>query len=171
MPALKGLAETWLSEAGAALEEFVDLRAEECCSRALEVLVRAAKCPGGGGLACIWKLMGDACTMLRELSAETFGNFVLPKELSLSEGEKVGKKTVLEVGGRCYQRAARCDPELPSCWRDLALNFHARAVECEGGDEKLVARALGAAKKQVALMPKSAQAWNLLGFLAVSWEK
>ncbi len=146
VPALKGLSETWLSEARAALEEFVDLRAEECCSRALQVLVRAAKCPGGGGLACIWKLMGDACTMLRELSAETFGNFVLPKELSLTAGEKVSKKTVLEVGGRWYQRGARCEPELPPCWRDLAPNFHARAEEWEGGAEKMGARGLGAAQ-------------------------
>ena len=100
-------------------------------------------------------------------------------ERDWSESVPVSKGQVLEVGTRCYLRSARACPDLSSVWHDLAVNYHARANAVsasaeEGGGrsrEDLVERSLAAAKKALALDPKSPQAWNLLGYLALSWDR
>ena len=92
---------------------------------------------------------------------------------SLDDSTSVSKKQALEIGGRCYLRGTRCGPDLPSAWRDLALNYHARSTLEEEGEEreKLSERAMSAARKCLALQPKSVEAWNLLGLLAINCDK
>ncbi len=84
------------------------------------------------------------------------------------------KARVLEIGCRCLARAAASGlnpaASAVSCWRDLAMCYHARARQKQDNDE-LVKKAFAAARKCVALDTKSAEAWNLLGFLAVSWDR
>lgn len=87
-----------------------------------------------------------------------------------------GKHQVLEIAGRCYLRATKVNPDLSSCWHDLAINYHIRARIAQGEAEKkedsdLVSKAFMAAKKCLLLTPRSAESWNLLGFLALNWDR
>ncbi len=69
VPGLKGLAECLVQSAKVALDEFVDARAVRCCQEALSLLARAAR--ADPAVSCLWKLMGEACILLRELPEET----------------------------------------------------------------------------------------------------
>ncbi len=52
-----------------ALDEYVDDKAVRCCEEAVRLLVRAATVDPA--VACLWKLMGEACTIIRDLPEET----------------------------------------------------------------------------------------------------
>ena len=77
---------------------------------------------------------------------------------------------MLELGARCYARAAQLQLENAGIWRNLAVNYHAQA-ECKSDQDsvtKMRAKALSSAKRALSLEPKSAAHWNVLGVLAMS---
>ncbi len=92
-----------------------------------------------------------------------------PRESSLP----CDKRQVLEVGSRCFLRAARCSHESAAACRDLAVSYHARAgLKGEAGKkDALVEKAFAAARKSVCLDPQSSEGWNLLGYLAIHWNR
>ena len=68
VPALKGLSESLLSSAAENLEAHLNLKSLDQTKEALVILVQAASIQPG--LACLWKLMGEACTHLWQLPME-----------------------------------------------------------------------------------------------------
>lgn len=63
-----GLGETWVSLARSALTQFFHGRAADHCQSAILCLTRAASLRPD--LSCLWKLLGDACTLLNTLPEE-----------------------------------------------------------------------------------------------------
>ncbi len=101
-----------------------------------------------------------------------------PNPGDVSASSPCNKHRLLEVGSRCLLRATKCDPGLASAWRDLAVCYYARTQLpdiCTNGalEEvgKLKDKALSAARRCLAIEPKSAESWNLLGYLALNFDK
>ena len=101
-----------------------------------------------------------------------------PNPGDISASSPCNKRRLLEVGSRCLLHATKCDPGLASAWRDLAVCYYARTelpdIGTIGGLEdadKLKDKAILAARRCLAIDPKSAESWNLLGYLALNFDK
>ena len=62
VPALLGLAETLVAQGCQFVETAVDLNVVDNCRDAIRVLTRAAR--ARPDIGAVWKLMGQACTMV-----------------------------------------------------------------------------------------------------------
>ena len=174
MAALKGKAEALISQASDYLEQNIDPNVVDNCREAVAALTSAASLRPE--VTCLWRLMGDALTLMRPLPEEVIAPFEVPGRLAGSDDQShavvalESKLSVLELGARCYARAAQLQPDNAGIWRNLAVNYHAQA-QCGGDTDsvaKLRAKALSAAKRALSLEPKSAANWNVLGVLAMS---
>lgn len=177
MVALVGLAETLIIMARKHYENFFHANVKEDCLRAIAVLTSAAveKASSGG----IWKLLGDACSLLSPLPT-SMAVFAVPARLmdsscaDLQVMKEVSKFEILQLGARCYALALEISPADATLWNDLAVNTFLQALALAEDEETntnettvkdLMQRAIRAVKKSLALDPKDSKTWISLGVM------
>lgn len=158
VPALKGIGETYVQVARSLLSKFFDGRARDTCQLAVGQLFRAVSFRPD--LSCLWKLIGDACTLLHVLPSDNF-RFEKPDKTVMNKLE------TLELGGRCYIRALKLLPECSSLWHDLGVNYIHQS-QCSTGEAaiSLAEKSVQALKKAIQLEPTNHKHWNALGYVA-----
>ncbi|XP_064650742.1 tetratricopeptide repeat protein 37-like [Lineus longissimus] len=172
VPALKGLGETQVNLAGSALHSYFNRKAVDLCEEAVWNLTRAAT--HRPDLACLWKLMADACTMVAPVSSST-GIMKLPKKLncpsaSLDESVVVDKCEVLAIGAKCYGYALKVLPEDASLWHDLGVNFYRQSqnVSSEKEVQELCHKSTQVLKKAICMDQNRHLYWLALGVVSLS---
>ncbi|XP_060595460.1 tetratricopeptide repeat protein 37-like [Ruditapes philippinarum] len=158
VPALKGVGESYVLVAKSLLWKFFHGRARDTAQLAVLHLSRAATIRPD--MSCLWKLIGDACTILHVLPAQNF-RFEKPDKGVLTKHE------TLELGSRCYIRALKVLPECSSLWHDLGVNFIHQS-QCSDGESarSLAEKSVQALKKAIQLEPANHKHWNALGYVA-----
>ena len=160
-----------LDEAKEFLADGLNKRAVDNCEQALSALAVAVKASGLDALSCLWKLMGQVCTVLHDLPEE-LAALVVPAEVlpTLQAGTKATKLQLYQLGAKCFVRAVQIDPDNPSLWHDLAMNhyYHSR----EGHDvHDLLRKSEAAARKALSLDPTCHTHWNALGLIGAAGER
>ncbi|XP_068693840.1 tetratricopeptide repeat protein 37-like isoform X1 [Montipora foliosa] len=172
VPALKGLGETYLNQARTAIEQNFNGKAVDCVLEAVGVLARAVQ--HRPGLSCLWKLLGDCCTIIHPLANESLRGKIPDNLRKYVPGEPLEfqhKKEFLALGSSAYGRALKLQPECGTLWGDLGFNSFQQAKILDGEDKKKMARrSLQAVKKGLSLQPSSHKLWNSLGVVAASEE-
>ncbi|XP_011614358.2 tetratricopeptide repeat protein 37 isoform X1 [Takifugu rubripes] len=175
VPALKGLGECQLSLAKSLMEDCRDGGAVDLIQQAIVNLFRAVELRPD--LSCLWKLLGDACTAVSTVSPNR-AQLAIPAALAGlvpdAQNQLLNQAQALKVGERCYVRALRLMPEVPSLWHDLGLNYyHQSRLPCVSGGEEnapclLLEKAQECLKKAVMLDSASHNHWNALGVISMS---
>ena len=80
MAALKGLAEALISQAAEHVEQNIDPNVVDNCREAVAALTSAASTRPE--VTCLWRLMGDALTLMRPLPEEVVAPFPVPGRLA-----------------------------------------------------------------------------------------
>ncbi|KAK2552919.1 Tetratricopeptide repeat protein 37 [Acropora cervicornis] len=105
VPALKGLGETYLNQARSAIEQDLNGKAVDCVLEAITVLAQAIK--HKPGLSCLWKLLGDCCTIIHPIANEAFRGGSIPDNLrKFVRGEPeefVQKQDMLALGSSFWR--------------------------------------------------------------------
>lgn len=169
VPALKGIGETYILLANHHLELFFNGKARDNCQEALNYLTRAAT--HRPDLSCLWKFMGDACTIIHHMAKETFRMEVPKKLLEKSDQESTVLSMIqtLELGARCYGRALKILPECASLWHDLGFNLFHQSQNCPSEAMTTVAgKSINSLKKALSLDSSNHLHWNALGVVASS---
>ena len=157
LPALRGLAETYLAQAGVFLEQFVDKNVVDCVEAGLTVLTRAAVVRPG--LAGTWRLMGELCSLVTRVSEELVS--VPSVLLSSDHGHEnsdttCDKSSVLQLGIRCFTKSLVLEQDNAHTWHDLGL------LQSAAGDQD---RAVASIKKSISLDSRQGQFWCSLGLV------
>ncbi|KAL9987357.1 hypothetical protein ACROYT_G001647 [Oculina patagonica] len=171
VPALKGLGETYLNQARAALQQDFNGKAVDCVMEAINVLARAVQCRPG--LSCLWKLIGDCCTVIHPVSDSSIRGTIPDNLKKYTPGEPgdLNKKQLLALGSSAYGRALKLQSECGSLWGDLGFNCFQQSKILEGDDkEKMAHRSVQALKKAITLQPSNHKLWNSLGVVTASKE-
>ncbi|XP_013407175.1 tetratricopeptide repeat protein 37 isoform X1 [Lingula anatina] len=169
VPALKGLGEAYVHLARDSLKQVFSGRAVDQCQEAIHHLTRAASFRPD--LSCVWKLMGDACTLIHVVAAERVSmrvpGMLLEKGKS-AESEHLSKAQVLTLGARCYGRALKLLPECSTLWQDLGLNYYRQNQATVDLQVKKATmdKAVQALKRAVSLDPRNHKHWTSLGVVA-----
>uniref|UniRef100_A0A8C8SDS5 Tetratricopeptide repeat domain 37 n=1 Tax=Pelusios castaneus TaxID=367368 RepID=A0A8C8SDS5_9SAUR len=170
VPALKGLGECYLMMARAAVADYLDGRVLDYVEQALEYFTRATK--HRPDVSCLWKLLGDACTIVHVISSPKVNVKVLGSLIGQNVGKQMLKKSeLLSLGGRCYGRALKLMSS-PNTWCDLGINYYRQAqhLTTAGSDmneiSELLEKSLQCLKKAVRLDSKNHLYWNALGVVA-----
>ncbi|XP_069945055.1 superkiller complex protein 3 [Cherax quadricarinatus] len=173
---LIGLAEALIAIARKYYEQFFHANVKDACLRAITALMKAASIKPES--SCIWKLMGDACTLLHPVPA-SLAKFTVPAKLiqkeikDLDEMTVVDKLQILQMGARCYGVALQIGDDA-ALWHDLGVNTYLQGKVMEannkGGDEAaikdLMDRSVMALRKSLSLDPLNGMNWNSLGIIA-----
>nr|XP_058948066.1 tetratricopeptide repeat protein 37-like [Pocillopora verrucosa] len=171
VPAMKGLGETYLNQARSALQQDFNGKAVDCVMAAIHVLARAVQCKPG--LSCLWKLIGDCCTIIHPVSNISIRGTIpdnLKKHIH-GEHNDLDKTQLLALGSGAYGRALKLQPDCGSLWGDLGFNCFQQAKILKGNvKEKMAHRSLQALKKGLTLQPSNHKLWNSLGVVAASRE-
>uniref|UniRef100_A0A8C0QRM7 SKI3 subunit of superkiller complex n=1 Tax=Chelonoidis abingdonii TaxID=106734 RepID=A0A8C0QRM7_CHEAB len=168
VPALKGLGECYLMMARAALADYLDGRVLDYVEQALEYFTRLHR----PDVSCLWKLLGDACTIVHVISSSRVNVKVLGSLLGQNKGKQMLKKSeLLSLGGRCYGRALKLMSS-PNTWCDLGINYYRQAQHLTAANSdtneisELLEKSLQCLKKAVRLDSKNHLYWNALGVVA-----
>ncbi|XP_072439260.1 superkiller complex protein 3 isoform X1 [Chiloscyllium punctatum] len=169
VPALKGLGECYLMMTRSALDDCLDGRALDSAEEALQYLARAVQCRPD--VSCLWKLIGDTCTVLHVLSPAKVN--IRVSAILIGQDEKrnvhyLDKNELLRLGGRCYGRALTLMSTSANLWCDLGVNYYRQAQATAEGNivSELLEKALLCLKKSVMLDSKNHLHWNALGVVA-----
>lgn len=164
VPALKGLAETYLSQAEEYQSEGFIGRLVECCSKSLELLVRASVL--GPHLACLWSLLGQTCLHLRSVPDKDIARLRIPSVLIDEKNDSLlpSRRQVMELGSRFFLCAVKLLPDSASLWHNLAVSYQSSWLLDRCDSSKISAEA--AVKRALALEPKEPSHWDLLGLIA-----
>ncbi|KAG7169340.1 Tetratricopeptide repeat protein 37-like [Homarus americanus] len=174
---LIGLAEALIAAARKHYEQFFHANVKDACLRALVCLIRAASIKPES--ACIWKLIGDACTLLYPMPT-SLSNFSIPAKLiqkdveDLEEMTEVDKMQILQIGARCYGVALQVTKDDAMLWHDLGVNTYLQGKVLEEGVDgrndvntrDLMDRSVMALRKSLSLDPLNGKTWNSLGIVA-----
>ncbi|XP_063956194.1 tetratricopeptide repeat protein 37-like [Lytechinus pictus] len=166
VPALSGQGETYILMAKAALHEFFNARGVSYIQEAITVLTRAVLLRSD--ICGLWKLLGDACTVLAPLHDNLIrisvnGAFTCGDEKKI---ETLDKGELLALGGRCYGRAVERQKECASLWHDLGINFYHQYQYTQ--DVKMANKALQFIRKAIKLDESNHIHWTALGVVAAS---
>ncbi|KAL4223110.1 Tetratricopeptide repeat protein 37 [Mactra antiquata] len=159
VPALKGIGESYVQVAKSLLSKYFHGRACDMVQLAVQHLTRAV-CVRPD-MSCLWKLMGDACTILHVLPSENF-------KFEKSDKSVMTKLETLQFGGRCYIKALKILPECSSLWHDLGVNYLYQSldtVETEAAFS-LAEKSVQSLKKAIEVEPTNHRHWNALGYMA-----
>ncbi|XP_055938713.1 SKI3 subunit of superkiller complex protein-like [Argiope bruennichi] len=172
VPALIGLAETYILAAKKALSECLYGLARDCCQETLNTLAKAAG--SKHGLSSLWKLAGDACSIPFGLDDEWFP-ITVPYELHQeTEKETVScnKSQLLTFGSKFFGRALQIKDSVSTLWHDLGVNCHLQSMLATDRNEKVnfAKKAFICFQKAVSLCPGYEPHWTALGVIAVSEE-
>ncbi|XP_069681678.1 tetratricopeptide repeat protein 37 [Periplaneta americana] len=177
VPALKGLGETCLCLARSYFTRQLLGCCRDSCQNAVNPLCTALE--ERKDLSCLWKLLGDASTLVAQLpdkySYLQFRAWATTAACDHEDDTKfveLEKANVFQQAVRCYCRALSLASGNALVWHDLAYVYHLQAGYIEEVETKtqLQEHALAAVKKCVMLNPKNWQHWNLLGAVAASPE-
>ncbi|EDO37642.1 predicted protein, partial [Nematostella vectensis] len=168
VPALKGLGEACLCLARSALAEDFNSRAVDHVGEGLHALAKAVEV--SPGMSCLWKLIGDCCTVLHPVASSSVRYIavtVLQKCLGNDSVAVAGKKELLSIGTSAYGRALKCLPDCASLWNDLGFSYflQAKVSHLSFLDMFLDMKVL---KKGVSLEPTNHKLWNTLGVVCGS---
>ncbi|XP_071964679.1 tetratricopeptide repeat protein 37-like [Antedon mediterranea] len=168
VPALKGLGETYLLLAKDSLVEFLNLKAVDYVANSITALNKAIMLRPD--LSCLWKLLGDACTILHVLDLVSIK---IPAVLTNVTSDSstlvdVGKFALLAIGSRCYGKALQLLPDCASLWHDLGINYFRQAQYAE--QIELSNKAVQCLKKAVSIDSNNNSHWNALGTIWASKE-
>uniref|UniRef100_T1IWR9 Tetratricopeptide repeat protein 37 n=1 Tax=Strigamia maritima TaxID=126957 RepID=T1IWR9_STRMM len=197
IPALKGYGVVKLLEANYYFDECLPGLAKDCNAKAIEIFsnhlsicqfVNLSICQFVNlsidvnlsftravllqpNLSCLWKLLGDACTLTRRIPPESC-QFEIDQEFvtKANVGNKtLRKEQLLDLGTRCYRQALSLH-QSDELWHDIAMNYHYQAMYATDVNEKqkLFNHSLLAIKKALALNPQHFAHWSALGIVAVS---
>ncbi|KAK4289500.1 hypothetical protein Pmani_037531, partial [Petrolisthes manimaculis] len=183
--ALVGLAEAQLAAARRAADQAMFSNVKEACTAALTALTRAGSMQPES--ACIWKLVGDGCTLLYQVPPSLTplhipARLVNKEATDLNQQTSITKLEVLQLGARCYGLGLQLNESDAGLWHDLATNMYQQArlqehttihekqqqQQVESKDEvakELLQRALMALRKSLNLDPSSGQTWTTLGII------
>ncbi|TRY80081.1 hypothetical protein TCAL_09328 [Tigriopus californicus] len=165
VPALKGLGDSLLAQAKDYLLEGINRSVVTHCQESLVHITKAAK--HRPDISCLWKLLGEACTLIRGLPADIV-QISIPSNLAGSGPNKLEKTGVLALGAKCFLRALQINGEDPSVWHDLAVNYDAQATEMEGqGVPDVRQKAMISIRRAITLEPSGHSHWNVCGVLAL----
>ncbi|XP_011301228.1 tetratricopeptide repeat protein 37 [Fopius arisanus] len=171
IPALKGLAETYL---GLARENS---RAQ-LLGRSSENIQQAADCLTDAivekpSLSCLWKLLGDACYRAatfpqKYCTLNVAGGLVQnPTERRVT----LKKTELLSLSSRCFCRALSLSKDSSFLWHDLACCYLTQLRLDSSVDLLSTAKkSLAAAQQAVKLNPSTWVHWNLLGVICMTEE-
>lgn len=174
IPALQGLSTAYLEQCRRDLKQLLYGRAIDRCQDAIKHLASAAKMRPE--ISCLWKQLGDACTMLHMVPSQLLRINVAAELLksgstSAEATELLTKKEILPLGARCYGMALKLQPDMSSLWHDLGVNYYAQTKVVEKVMSKVMAiKSLQALRKSVTLDPSNHQHWTALGVVAASKE-
>ncbi|KAJ9592014.1 hypothetical protein L9F63_001453, partial [Diploptera punctata] len=182
VPALKGLSETFLCQARNYFSRQLLGCCRDSCQKAVDYITKAIE--ERKDLSCLWKLLGDACTLTTQLP-ERYSQLCVTVWItnSLTDCEDEGgededeilvllKENIFQQGIRCYCKALSLSPNNNLLWHDLAYIYNLQANYMHDPDVKNQLRecALAAINKCIHLNSKEWQHWNLLGVIASSPE-
>lgn len=177
VPALKGLAESCLCRARSCFSRQLLGCCRDSCQEAVDALLKAVE--ERKDLSCLWKLLGNACTLVAQLP-DCYAHLCIRRWLTNSSSAceeaneflVLDKENVFQQGVRCYCRALSLDPNNSLMWHDLANVYHLQAnfLKPSAMKKQLREYALVAVKKSILLNPRNWQHWNLLGVIASSVE-
>ncbi|KAM4576471.1 tetratricopeptide repeat protein 37 [Odontesthes bonariensis] len=176
VPALKGLGECQLSLAKSLMNDCRDGGAIDLIQQAIQNLFRAVQLRPD--LSCLWKLLGDACTAVSIVSPNR-AQVLVPGLLAgldpSSQDHILNGAQTLKVGERCYVRALKLLPEVPSLWYDLGLNYYHQATSLAcltEGDKNCSSQDLEKAqqclKKAIMIDSGNHSYWNALGVISMN---
>ncbi|XP_070543416.1 tetratricopeptide repeat protein 37-like [Ptychodera flava] len=173
VPALKGIGETLISLARSARAEFFNGRVVDYVGEAIRYLSKAVR--HRPDVSCLWKLLGDACTIIHSLDKQLI-RIDVPRSLldrGLKEEELVAmeKMEILSLGAKCYGRALCLKPEVSSLWHDLGVNYFRQSQEmnCEETVRtEFAKKAMQCLQKAVSMDTNNHVHWNALGLMAAS---
>jgi len=169
VPALKGAGESNLALAKDSLDQCLTGRALGYLQTALPLLTRAASVRPD--LACVWKLLGDVCTLPHNLPDSAVKVSVPARLLDagadMKQTQVVGRMELLTLGGRCFAMAIKQQTSCAALWHDLGVNYYHQCKQGVSHDSKLSRQALQAVQKAVTLNPTNHQHWVLLGVVAM----
>ncbi|XP_033634939.1 tetratricopeptide repeat protein 37-like [Asterias rubens] len=168
IPALKGQGETYVRLAKSSLQQYFNGRAVDYVKLAIQVLARASSLRPD--LSCVWKLLGDACTLLHPLS-DSLISVTVPSNLIVDQslrGKKAqSKKQLLAIGARCYGRALRLQSGCSSLWHDLGMNYYHQSRNDDATSVvQLADKALQCLKKAIVVDSSNHSHWTALGVIA-----
>ncbi|KAG8187841.1 hypothetical protein JTE90_001215 [Oedothorax gibbosus] len=172
VPALIGMAETLILCAKKALEECMYGTVRASCQEALNTLAKVAA--SKPGLACLWKLAGDASTLPFHLD-DCYFPFTIPFELHQQSDKQdlvCNKSEFLCFGSKFYGRALQLKEDMSPLWHDLGINCYFQSTLGQNEDEKLnlAKKAFICLQKAVSISPNYENHWTALGVVASSKE-
>ncbi|PVD20045.1 hypothetical protein C0Q70_20539 [Pomacea canaliculata] len=167
------LGETYLLMSRRFLDQCLTGLALDHCQQAITCLTRAAT--QRPDLSCLWKLLGDCCTLLQGVNSRTF-SICVPRRLcqATSADDKdvisIGKLEMLELATKCYGKALKILPENSSLWHDFGISFYYQCCQLKSSSEAklLVEKSISVLKKAVSLEPTDPTHWTALGVVAAS---
>lgn len=174
VPALKGLGECQLSLAKSLMEDCRDGGAIDLIQQALQNLFRAVQLRPD--LSCLWKLLGDACTTVHNVSPNR-AQVLVPAALAgldtNTPSHILNQAQTLKVGESCYARALKLMPEVASLWYDLGLNYYHQArsqssLKEEDQSSMSLEKALQCLKKAIMMESGNYSYWNALGVVSMN---
>lgn len=130
-------------------------------------------------LACIWKLLGDACVLFSSLPDKYVRLKVPAKMMSeqrrVREGQKevvLNKTEILILGSRSYYEALALNCDSSRLWYDLSICYNKMAMCSKSPEKKKEMRGLACAavKKSLLVNENSWESWNLFGVISASPE-
>ncbi|GAB6019412.1 Tetratricopeptide repeat protein 37 [Chamberlinius hualienensis] len=170
VPALKGLSEAYIALARQYLKQCEPLQMLSLCQMAIESLTRALN--ENPLLICLWKLMGDVCTVVGPVPAEmvslTVSNTLLkgiPR--SSSDTTILKKDQILQFGVRCYSLSCGKSLRHFHAYYDIAINYYYQSLDINNLSRKveMLTKAIDAARQAVKLNKTNHSYWILLGVL------
>ncbi|XP_076800929.1 superkiller complex protein 3-like [Clavelina lepadiformis] len=174
VPALKGLGESHLSMAKFMLTEGRDLTCVDHINEAIQNLASALQTRGQ--MCCVWKLLGDSCSITRPLHSSCV-KILMPKMLSSLQNKDhmdddvvvLSKMQALEAGEKFYAQALHLHNDA-SLWHDLALNCFWQSNEEEYKSKQLALanKSLLVLQKAITIENDNHKFWNSLGVVSAS---
>jgi len=168
LPALVGLAETYVHLEKESLATRFDGRAIDYAQHVLDVITRSLALQPR--YTCLWKTLGDSLTILYLVNQEKY-KLVIPESLLkiLSVEENNGDadiSTIMEIGTRCYTMAIKLDENNATFWHDLAISTFHRGLLLGGAQGRLkVQQSVKLVKKALNLDSNNHVIWNTFGVI------
>ncbi|KAF5303636.1 hypothetical protein FQA39_LY09883 [Lamprigera yunnana] len=174
VPALKGLAETYILQARQCRKSRKLGLARQYAEYALNKAIFAIQ--QRNYLSCLWKIAGDSCIIVANLPHKYCQMLVLKAFCEGTEGEgniMLKKETLFKLAERCYYKAVTMMQNNSLLWYDLAACClsHAQNSTNEETSEKYYSKAANIIEHCVSLDPSLWQHWNLMGVIAVNQGK
>ncbi|KAL0279062.1 UNVERIFIED_CONTAM: hypothetical protein PYX00_000699 [Menopon gallinae] len=177
LPGLKGHAEVCITLVKQCVARNLNGLAMDNCQEAVNSLIKCLE--ARKDLACIWKLLGDACVLFSDLPDKYVKLRVPTKMMSeqrrIREGQTevvLNKTEVLILGSRSYCEALALNSDSSRLWYDLAICYNKMAVHSKLPEKKKEMRELACAavKKSLLVNEKSWESWNMFGVISASPE-